>query len=154
MTTRPNCNASITNHRQFNAFAAYFTERVAEIVCRPTRPIEKHVNTDKLFLRRRFRAGCTRRRLLAFAVFPRFQNLRCLPESLNNSLCKLLRPNLLLTDFFVVDVVRMNAVFNRTQPRIVHALGVIGQPDMDQHHNGAEQQSRRIREILTGAPRR
>src|SRR5215475_11905193 len=106
MTPWPNLHASITNHRESYAVAVYFTERVAELTCRSARPIEKHVIADQLFLRRLLHAGRTCQRLIAFAVFPRFQNLRRLPESFNNSLCKLLRPNLLLTDFLVVDVVR------------------------------------------------
>src|SRR5262249_19163134 len=102
VTAGPNLNATITNHRQFHALSVYFAEGIAEIVCRPARPVEKHINADELFLRRLLRACGTRMRLVAFAVFPCFQNLRRLSESFDNSFRKLLRPDLLLTDFLII----------------------------------------------------
>src|SRR6185436_10463633 len=93
VTAGPNLHATITDHREFHAFTIYFAERVAEVVCRSTRPVEKHVNADELFLRGRFLSCRPRLRLIAFAVFPRFQNLRRLSEPFDNSLRKLLRPD-------------------------------------------------------------
>src|SRR6185503_2114175 len=114
VTARPNLHPSITDHREFDAVAVYFAKRIAEIVCRPACPVEKDINADELFLRSRFLASRPRKRFLALAVFPGFQNLRRLSQSLDNRLCKLLRPDLLFTDFLVVDVVSVNAVLDRS----------------------------------------
>src|ERR1700752_1325406 len=45
----PNLHATIANHREFDAVAINLADRIAEIVCRSARPVEKDVNADKLF---------------------------------------------------------------------------------------------------------
>src|SRR5215217_7780076 len=75
MSARPNFHAAIANHCQFHALAVYFAERVAEIVCGTTGPIEKNIDANELFLSSlSIRSGDVR--LLALAVLPSLQNLR------------------------------------------------------------------------------
>src|ERR1700741_654328 len=99
MAAGPHLDPTIADHCQFDALAFYFAERIAQVVCGPARPIEKDVDADELFLRRRFRARSTCLRLIGFAVLPRLQNLRCLTQAFDYSFGKLLRPDLLFTDF-------------------------------------------------------
>src|SRR5688572_13042136 len=98
MTAGPNFHTAIADHRQLNALAVNLAERIAEIVSGTTGPIKKNVNADEFFLRRRGCAGRARRRLLAFAVLPRLQNLRRLTKPLNHGFGKLLRADFLFTD--------------------------------------------------------
>src|SRR3954447_9325087 len=125
VTTGPNLHTTITDHREFDAFTVNFTQRVAEIVGRSFGPIEKNIDANHLFMRRRFRAGGTRMRLFTLAILTRLQDLRRLAQTLDDGIRKLLRPNFLLTDFVVVDVVGVNAVLDRAQPRIVNAFRVV-----------------------------
>src|SRR5215203_1712722 len=109
VTSRPHFHSAIADHRQLNTLATYVTQCIAEIVCRTAGPIKKNVNADEFFLRRLACARRTRQRLFTFAVLPRLQNLRSLTKTLDHSLSKLLRADLLFTHLFVVDVVGVNA---------------------------------------------
>ena len=75
------------------------------------------------------------------------------PEPLDHRLRELFRTDLLLADALVKDVVRVHAVFNRPQPGVVHAFSRLRLSDVHQHHDRAEQQTGRVREILSRASR-
>ena len=75
------------------------------------------------------------------------------PEPLDHRLCELFRADLLLADALVKDVICVHAVFNRPQPGVVHALRRLRLSDVHEHHDRAEQQTGRIRKILSRASR-
>ena len=82
---------------------------------------QENVDADQLFLRGSTDAvlACEALTVSGF-VLPRFQDLWRLSQSLDNRTRKLIRATFLFADFFVVDVVGVNAVFNRAQPRVVN----------------------------------
>src|ERR1041385_1017706 len=125
VTTRPHLHTTITDHREFYSVTVNSTERIAEIVCRTFGPIEKNVNADHLFVRRLFRTRGARMRLVALAILPRRQDLWRLAQPLDHGIRKLLCPNFLLADFVVVNVVGVNTVLDRAQPRIVNTFGMV-----------------------------
>src|SRR5688572_20175714 len=98
MAAGPNFHTAITDHRQLDALAIHFAQRVAEIIRRPARPVETHVNADQLFLLRRSLLH-SRKTFIALLVLSCFQDLRRLAQSLDYGLRKLLRADLLLADF-------------------------------------------------------
>ena len=151
---RPNFHAAITDHRQLQPLATEPTQLAAEIVRRSLCPIKKTSTPTSSFFGLATDAVDVLARLsLSAALYlPRFQNLWRLSQSFDNRTRKLIRSNFLFADFFVVDVVGVNAVFNRAQPCVVDLFGVFVQSDVDQHHHRAEQKTGRIREILSGAP--
>src|SRR5689334_2152960 len=122
VTAGPHLHTTITDHRELDAVAINYTERIAEIVCRTFGPIEKNIDANHLFVRRLLRSRSTRMRLITLAILPRLQDLWRLAQSLDDGIRKLLRPDFLLADFVVVNVVSVNAVFDRAQPRIVNAF--------------------------------
>ena len=73
-------------------------------------------------------------------------------KSFGYSFSKFLRSDFLFAHFLVVDVVGVNAVFDRAQPCIVHLFSGVSETKMDQHHDSAEQQTGWIRKVLTCTP--
>ena len=90
----------------------------------------------------------------AAAYFTGFSFSGSLPTRVDDRLGELLRADLLLADALVVDVVSVNAVLDRPQPGVVHPLGHVRLVDVHEHHDRAEQQPRRVRQILPRAARR
>src|SRR5262245_42990139 len=111
MAARPDFHATIADHRQLYTLAINFAQRIAEIVCGPSCPVEKHVNADELFLRNLCLTRSSGKRLVALLVFSGLQNFRRLAQARHDSLRKLLRAYLLSADTFIVDIVSMNTVF-------------------------------------------
>src|SRR4029453_3663558 len=122
VTSRPNLYSPIANHCQLQPIATELVDVHAQVVRSAFGPIEKYVDTHEFFLARRSRSrtlhtNCLR---ICFLIRNRLKNLRPLAEALNDGVCKLFCSDLLLTDFLVVDVIRMNSVFDGAEPRVVH----------------------------------
>src|SRR5712691_3630706 len=144
MTTWPHLNTSIAHHCEFNAISVEPGYGFPQLVCRTLRPIEKHVHADQIFSRSRFRArGGYGPRSFSFDgfVFGSLQSPRHLSHAPHHSFGKLPGAHLPAAYAFLVNVVSVNAVFNCTQPRIVHAFGNAHLANVDQHHYGSQQQT-------------
>ena len=91
---------------------------------------------------------------VVFIVLDRLEMLGLLPEARDDGVGELLGADLLARRAFLVDVVGVNAVFDRAQPGVMDALGDVGLADVHEHQNRAVQQARGIGEVLTCAARR
>src|SRR5438128_2378535 len=81
--------------------------------------------------------------------------LKCfwlLAEALDDSLSKFLGANFLFANTFIKNIVGVNSIFNRTQPRVMNAFCDWRLANVHQHHYGAEQQARWIRKVLARPP--
>src|SRR2546422_5401592 len=144
MSTWPHLDTSIAHHCEFNAISVEPGYGFSQLVWRTLRPIEKHVYADQIFSRSRFRAGGGRGpRYLSFDGFVSgsLQSPRRLSHSLHHSFSKLSGAHLPAAYALLVNVVSVNAVFNCTQPGIVHAFGNAHLANVDQHHYGPQQQT-------------
>ena len=61
--------------------------------------------------------------------------------------------NFLFADAFGVDVVGVDAVFDRAQPRVVRELGRLALADVHEHQQRAVQQTRGVGHVLSPARR-
>ncbi len=72
----------------------------------------------------------------------------------DDGLCEFSGADFLLADALVIDVIGVDAIFNGTQPGVVDERGDVRLVDVDEHHDGAEQEAGWIGQVLPGAARR
>src|SRR5204863_352660 len=124
-------------------------------VFRPSVPVDEHVHSDEGTLGSvpLAKAGLERRRRRA-RVDGGLQLTGLLAEPLDDGLRELPRPDLRRARAFRVDVIGVDSVLDRLQPRVVHARGDLGLADVNEHHHRREQQAGRVGDVLSRAPRR
>src|SRR5258706_4790143 len=154
--SRPNLDAAVADHRQLQALRRDFAKRRSQIVGRSFQPVEIYINPHQLFPG--IRSLFNDRLAIDFADISLFvshssQRLRLLAQAIDYSLRKFLCSDFLAARTFLVDVVSMDAVFNRAEPGILNLLSIVRLPEMDQHHDWPQLHSRRIGQILTGTAR-
>ena len=101
----------------------------------------EHIDANQLLLS--FDAGAygsiTGRNLaLDGLILHALEYLRRLPDTRGYSFSELFRANLFFADSLFEDVVRVNAVFNSSQPGIVDTPGSLSLTDVDQHHHRSQ----------------
>jgi len=118
----PNLHAPIANHRQLEIVRRHISQRLAQVVRRAFHPIQEHINAYQLLLgvRAFFEDRLFGKHSLAviFVICDRVQRVRFLTETLDNGLTKFFSADFLLAYFIVVDVIRVDAVFDSAQPRV------------------------------------
>ncbi len=117
-------------------------------------PLHEEIDADDLLVRRRTPRHLRQRHGAARAV-ARGREARRLPaEPGDHRVRERAGADFLRRLSFLEDVIGVDAVLDRCEPRVVYPLGGLGLPDVDEHHHAGEQQARRVCHVLTGAPRR
>lgn len=118
-------------------------------------PGQKHVSSDHLALfvgadvGRPNGEGTPR----SSAIVDCLERLRFLPQTSHHSLSKLFRPYILFGNAFFEDIVSLDSIFNGLEPSVVGAFSHLSLVNVDQHLDCSEEESRRVGQILTCAPR-